>query len=333
MEEFGMSGTVIKGLELSERFYEEAVRPMLSERVPALHERWAAGLVGHGSECYGYDDAFSADHDYGADVCIWLTKADYEAYAPAVQEAYEAARGAWEQTAAQRYGVSPRRQTAQGAGRVGVLEVSAFYYGLLGTDRLPRNNMEWLALPEERLAAAANGRVFADGAGEFLAFREGLLAYYPEDVRRKKMAARAAVMAQSGQYNYARCMRRGEYVAAELALAEFVRAACSLAYLLNRRYCPFYKWMHRGLKDLTVLSEIGDMLMLLTDVTDSKQKWKAEQADGRLLIVEAVCQVMAQELRAQGFTTTEDTYMEAHAVELTRGIGDEALRNLHILQG
>ena len=329
-----MRETAIKGLELSERFYAQAVKPMLTERFPALRNAWAAGLAGHGSECYGYDDAFSADHDYGADVCIWLTKADYEKYAPAMQEAYEDARRAWEQTAEECYGISPRKQTLQGAGRVGILEIPAFYYGLLGTDRLPETKREWLALPEERLAAATNGRVFEDPAGEFLTFREGLLAYYPEDVRKKKMAARAAVMAQSGQYNYARCMRRGEYVAAELALSEFVRAACSLVYLLNRKYCPFYKWMHRGLKDMTLLSEIGDMLMLLTDVSDSKQKWQSgePQTDGRLLIIEAVCQVTAQELRAQGLTNTEDTYMETHANELMRSISDEALRSLHILQ-
>lgn len=324
----------IKGLELSERFYDEAVKPMLTERFPKLRGAWAAGLVGHGSECYGYDDGLSADHDYGADVCIWLTKKDYENDAPAMRKAYEDARRTWAKTAEERYGISQRNQTAQGAGRIGILEIRTFYYGLLGTDRVPKTNKEWLALPEERLAAATNGRVFEDPAGEFNAVREGLLAYYPEDVRKKKMAARAAVMAQSGQYNYARCMRRGEYLAAELALSEFVRAACSMVYLINRKYCPFYKWMHRGLKDMTVLSEIGDMLMLLTDVMDSKQKWQSgeAQADGRLLIIEAVCQVIGQELHAQGFTTTEDTYMEAHAGELMRGIGDEMLRNMHILQ-
>ena len=329
-----MKEMTIKGLELSERFYAEALKPMLSERVPALCDKWAAGLVGHGSECYGYDDAISADHDYGADVCIWLTREDYEAYADAVRAVYEDACNAWAQAAQERYGAAPRKQTAQGAGRVGVLEIRTFYYGLLGTDRLPETNKEWLALPEERLAAATNGRVFEDHAGQFLAFREGLLSYYPEDVRRKKMAARAAVMAQSGQYNYARCMRRGEYLAAELALSEFVRAACSLVYLMNRKYCPFYKWMHRGLQDMTVLSEIGDMLMLLTDVTDSKQKWQSgeAQADGRLLIVEAVCQVITQELHAQGLTTTADTYLDVHAGELMRGIQDEALRSMHVLQ-
>lgn len=329
-----MERLTMKGLELSECFYMEAVKPMLAQRFPALCDTLAAGLAGHGSECYGYDDACSTDHDYGAGVCIWLTETDFERYGTVVQTAYEDTAAAWERTALERYKIPARRISAQGAERVGVLEIGAFYYGILGTDRLPQTNREWLALPPERLSAATNGRVFEDHAGVFSTMRDGLLAYYPEDVRKKKMAVCAALMAQGGQYNYARCMKRGEYLAAELSLSEFVRAACSLVYLLNRKFCPFYKWMHRGLKDMTVLSEIGDMLMLLTDVTDSKQKWQTGQgqADGRLLIIEAVCQVIAQELHAQGLTTTGDTYMEAHAKELLLSIEDEELRSMHILR-
>jgi hypothetical protein len=82
----------IKGLELAERFYTEAVKPMLKERFPTLYDRAAAGLVGHGSECYGYDDVYSADHDYGAGVCIWLAKEDFERYGAAVQAEISALR-------------------------------------------------------------------------------------------------------------------------------------------------------------------------------------------------------------------------------------------------
>ena len=48
-------------------------------------------------------------------------------------------------------------------------------------------------------------------------------------------------MAQAGQYNYPRCVRHGEYGAAVLALAEFVRAACGAVYLLNRRHMPYFR--------------------------------------------------------------------------------------------
>ena len=109
--------------------------------------------------------------------------------------------------------------------------------------------MRWLHLPEDKLAAVTGGAVFEDGLGEFSAVREELRKYYPEDVRIKKIAARAAKMAQSGQYNYGRCMRRGDTVAAMLALDEFVRQAISMVYLLNRTYMPYYKWMFRGMEN------------------------------------------------------------------------------------
>lgn len=65
----------------------------------------------------------------------------------------------------------------------------------------------------------------------------------------KKMVSRAASMVQAGQYNFSRC-ERGEAVAAELALSEFIGKAIFMIYLLNRCYTPFYKWMHRGLREL-----------------------------------------------------------------------------------
>lgn len=50
----------------------------------------------------------------------------------------------------------------------------------------------WVYVPESRLATVTNGEVFVDKLGQFSAIREKLLAFYPNDVRLKKMAARAA---------------------------------------------------------------------------------------------------------------------------------------------
>lgn len=70
------------------------------------------------------------------------------------------------------------------------------------------------------LAKATNGAVFMDGPGVFSSIRKGLLGYYPEDVRLKKISVRAAQMAQSGQYNYARCLCRDDMVAAKWTLCD-----------------------------------------------------------------------------------------------------------------
>ena len=56
----------MQGLELSRRFYFEAVRPILDRSFPDLEH--AAALIGHGSELLGFDDELSQDHQWGARV-------------------------------------------------------------------------------------------------------------------------------------------------------------------------------------------------------------------------------------------------------------------------
>ena len=228
----------MQGLELAKRYYEEVGRPMLEREFPELLPRLAAGLVGEGSECLGFDDAISQDHDFGAGFDLWLSAEDYNQYGKALQDAYDRLPGEFA-------GIPARLTSARGGGRVGVFEIEAFYSRFIGMEQPPRSLMRWLHLPEDKLAAVTGGAVFEDGLGEFSAVREELRKYYPEDVRIKKIAARAAKMAQSGQYNYGRCMRRGDTVAAMLALDEFVRQAISMVYLLYRTYMPYYKWMFR----------------------------------------------------------------------------------------
>ena len=67
----------MNGLQLAELFYTEQCAPMLRRSFPALVPRIAAGLVGEGSECMGFDDAISRDHDWGAGLCLWLNDDDY----------------------------------------------------------------------------------------------------------------------------------------------------------------------------------------------------------------------------------------------------------------
>ena len=54
----------LNGLALSEAYFAEYGMPMLREKFPELLPFVAAGLFGSGSECFGFDDGISRDHDF-----------------------------------------------------------------------------------------------------------------------------------------------------------------------------------------------------------------------------------------------------------------------------
>src|SRR5688572_1083792 len=63
------------GLQLSRRFYESLVAPIIARALPQLS--YAAARLGDGSEVLGFDTEMSADHNYGPTVQIILDAADF----------------------------------------------------------------------------------------------------------------------------------------------------------------------------------------------------------------------------------------------------------------
>ena len=233
----------MKGMELARAYYQE-YGDEIRRQFPQYANRMAFGLVGEGSECYGYDDEISRDHDFGPGFCIWVTRDTARAIGNELEKAYCSLPADFRGFR--------REETPEGAGRLGVHAIDRFYMRYTNCEGLPRTNLEWMRIPERFLSIATNGEVFDDPEGEFTKIRTQLKQFYPADVLRKKIAARAAVMSQSGQYNFPRCVNRGDMNAAYLATAEFVKAAISMLYLLERIYMPFYKWSFRGMQDFTM---------------------------------------------------------------------------------
>ncbi|HVG00994.1 MAG TPA: hypothetical protein VND68_14235, partial [Chloroflexia bacterium] len=78
----------IPGLQLSEAFYSEAVRPLLEAHFPGLDH--AAALIGWGSDVLGYDSVISTDHHWGPRLLLFLPEADFEGEKAEVSEALSA---------------------------------------------------------------------------------------------------------------------------------------------------------------------------------------------------------------------------------------------------
>ena len=311
----------MQGLELARRYYEEFGRAMIAEHFPDYEGRIAVGLAGSGSDCLGFDDDVSADHDSGAGFCLWLTDDDYENIGFRLAREYS-------KLPAEFMGVPKGRVNSYGSSHFGVKSISGFYTPFTGRACAPETNAEWLYTPEFSLAAAVSGEVFRDDLGEFTAVRERIKNGMPEDVRLKKIAARVIAAAQSGQYNYPRCLAHGETGAAVLAAAEFVRNTASLIYLINRRYAPFYKWLLRGMRGLGQLSHLErELSFILTEGNFTEQTRAKSEA------IEGVCAELAEYFRACGLASSWADFLEPYAYEIQNNIKDPELRNMHIMEG
>lgn len=303
----------MKGLELCRRYYEEICRPAIETSFAGYVDKMAFGLAGDGSECYGFDDEVSQDHDFGPRIMIWLTLEDFDEFGEKLHNfVINLPRNF--------LGYNGLNTSCYGEGREGVFTIPGFYKRFLGIDHLPSTIREWRLLPESNLSIATNGQIFSDPVGEFTRFRNTLLEGYPGDLRLKMMAARCMKMAQSGQYNYARSFKRGEFVAALMAVSEFIDSAVSLVYLMNNRYKPFYKWMHRGLKELPLLGK--ESYHLLSDLAGSTG------FEENIAAIEALCCLIINKLREMRLTDSSSDFLLDHGPRIQRNIKDEYLRNM-----
>ena len=310
----------MNGLELSERFYEACGKPMLLEQFPDVLPHLAAGLFGSGSECFGFDDEVSRDHDFEPGFCIFLPGEDVVDRRTAFQ-----LERAYSKLPKEFMGFSRSAVAPVGGARHGVLRTAEFFTDKVGAPDGILTVSQWLTVPEHALAETQNGKLFFDGSGEVTRIREAR-SRYPDDVRKKKLAGELLLMAQAGQYNYARCIRHGETGAAQLAVAEFVKAAMHSAFLLNDVYMPYYKWSFRAMRSLKKLSMPAETLEVLL-TTDNAQETAESKAD----MIEDVAADVIDELAEQGLTKAICGDLEKHAYSVNDQISDGDIRNLHIL--
>ena len=324
----------MKGLEIARAYYEQYGEPMLREKFPGLMPFVAAGLAGSGSECWGFDDEISRDHDFEPGFSLFLPGEDVVDR----RTAFELER-AYAALPKEFMGLRRSLVAPVGGPRHGVLRTAEFMTDKVGKADGNLSLMEWLYMPEFSLAEAVNGEIFMDGYGEVTAIRERLRRR-PEDVRLKKLAGQLLLMGQSGQYNYRRCLQHGEAAAAQLAAVEFVKSTMAAVFLLNDVYQPYYKWCFRAMRALPKLALTAELLEYLL-TTDNEP----DTAEEKSRVMEGIAADVIGELREQGLTGTiaggkpqepvltgaVGADLEKCAYTVNDRIGDAQIRNMHIL--
>ena len=309
---------MLSGMELSQAYYEKYGKPVLEKTFASYLNEITVGLVGEGSECFGFDDEWSKDHDYGPSFCIWLSGDAHQKIGDQLKVIYESFPKEYK-------GVSFQLRCNQASDRRGVLETKTFYQKFLGKNFYPQHAREWLGLPESYLAVATNGKIFVGENTEFMKIRRHLLEFYPEDVRKKKIAANLIKMAHCGQINYDRMSKRKDAVAARLALDQFVQATIRTVYLLNKKYCPYYKWMWRGLSELPEDYRMGELLK-------SVSEGSAITSENHYLI-EAICRKIREALYEQDMSDDDSSYLGNQAIAVTERIKDREIKELPMMMG
>ena len=308
----------MKGLEIAESYYNTYGKSMIEGSFGDIADSLTIGLVGEGSECFGFDDKVSEDHDFEPCFCIFVSddidpKTEFQ-----LERAYAKLPSEFE-------GFKKQKFSPVGGSRHGVIKTGDFYESFTGFRSEIPTLYDWINIPDSMLATATNGKIFYSGNTDFIKIRDSLIAM-PEDVRLKKLAGRVIMMEQSGQYNYVRCLEHGETAAAQLAVNDFVMNTIGAVFLLNNKYMPFYKWTFRGLRSLDKMSELADILEYLL-TTDNSPEIRQEKTDS----IEAVAETVISELQSQKLTTSECNDLEKHAYNINDRISDSNLRNMHIM--
>lgn len=303
--------------ENSRNFYTNKIAPMIHEQFPEYENRIAVGLVGEGSDCFGYYDSISRDHDFGTGVCLWLTDEDYQKIGDGLTRAYNeiAYKDSY-------HGLSARLRE-----RRGVMSIHDFYSNILCVDcdiencQLSLN--QWYVLEHTCLATAVNGQIFKDDLKVFTNFRNYLLNYYPEQIYRQRLAQRLHDFSMTLQVNYARCMSRKDYVTANICKNDGIKAAMDIFYLLKKVYPPYYKWTYKALKNLDHNSAFSDLIYKLSMCQINTEAWDKEynpnflnMDDKVVMYSEQIATYLVKQLKELGFSDNLDPYLERYVNEV-----------------
>jgi hypothetical protein len=279
-----MAQAFIPGIQLSEAFYREAVRPILDTDFPGLAH--AAALIGAGSEVLGYDDAMSSDHDWGPRVLLFVDEPDHQAVSDAVRltlagklpPEFRGHPTSFTEPDRLDNGTQQMVPVASGMSinhRVTIQTMQEFTAGYLGIDlgtdsKSPIEPADWLTLPEQRLRSVTSGAVFHDGIG--LARLRSRLEYYPHDIWLYLLSCGWARIGQE-EHLMGRAGSCGDEIGSALIGARLVRDIMRLCFLMQRTYAPYSKWLGRDFQALPCAPDFLSHLERALGATD----WESRQ--------------------------------------------------------
>ncbi|HCV24333.1 MAG TPA: DUF4037 domain-containing protein [Candidatus Latescibacteria bacterium] len=242
-------------LDTSRAFFEQVVLPLLRNHFPEDVEQMACGFLGYGSECLEMDDELSRDHHWGLRVDILLPGEIHQ------RVSTQLLRNLVPELPDRFAGISLRDGHVAGHG-IAPESLPAFLRRTIGVTHAPRTNAEWLDIPEVDIIHVTNGQVWHDPSGELTTLRRTFDDYYPEPVWLRRIAHWCRYASGMGIYALNRAVLRGNEVYAWTAFSRSLKWSMELAFLLNRTYFPYDKWLLPFFRRLPHLADRMDPLIV-----------------------------------------------------------------------
>jgi hypothetical protein len=280
-------------VHISKAFFEEVVRPILERELPDIAEQAACGIFGYGSECFGMDDEVSRDHHFGLRIDMLLPDEIHKADASRVIETVGA------QLPSSFQGYDLREGHVAGAG-VAPESLEAFLTRTIGLTRAPATNAEWLSMPEEDIVHVTNGEVWYDPAGTFSGIRTSL-NYYPEAVWLRRISHWCRYLSGMGVYALNRALIRKNDQYASITFARSIKWTIELAFMLNKTYFPYDKWLDAYFRKLPTLAD--RMVPLVDEAVRLETGWER-----KLRILEELSDILDARMVELGVIAPHPTF-------------------------
>ncbi len=294
----------IPGLTLARILFTESVEPLLAERAPVLP--YAAALIGPGSDVLGFDTARSMDHGWGPRLLLFINDTDIETWSPKLDHLFRSALPATVAGFPANFaefeietGTSHLVEGAEGEPINHGITITSSRRWLnqrLGVgDTADLDAATWVTLSEQALLEITAGEIFRDDIGAITRVRAEL-AWYPDDVWRYLMAAQWKRIDQVEPF-VGRSGEVGDDLGSQLVAMSLVRDVMKLAFLMERRYAPYPKWVGTGFSGLATAPVLTPHL----DRARFASNWRDREAG----LVAAV-EILANRHNAMGLTAWVD---------------------------
>lgn len=287
-----MASTIV---EKSRALLHEVALPILERAFPEEIAQTAFGLFGYGSEAFGMDDDYSRDHHWGLRIDAVMPDAIFRNRSEAMQQTLRALLPSTFQ------GHSLREGHLAGAG-VAFDSLEGFLRRTIGIDHVPQNAEEWLNVPEEDILHLLNGEVWHDPSGRFTAIRAFFQNYYPEPVRLRRIAHWCRYFSGMGTYALKRAILRDNEFYAATAFGKAVRWGAQLAFLLDRQYFPYDKWLMAYLQRLPRLG--APVHALISEAVQIATPWER-----KLELLDALADVYDATMVADGILAPHPKFL------------------------